>query len=65
MILTKGQSITIPVTVTVLAPFAHEDQVYYICKALNSYADTYWIVSSDGSPVVVTPELLSKASRVV
>ena len=64
MILIKGQTLTIPVNVTVLAPFAHEDQVYYLCKALNSYADTFWIVSSDGSPVVVTAELLDKASRV-
>lgn len=65
MILTKGQTLTIPLTVTVLAPVAHEDHIYYICKAVNSHADTVWIVNSDGSPIELTSGLLEKAGKVL
>lgn len=60
-----GETITIPIQVEILKAFAHEDRVYYIARPVKSLASTIWIVSVDGEPLAVSPEILDKAYRVL
>ena len=61
MIYTKGQKVTVPVDVIILKPFAHEDRIYYIARPIKSYADSIWVVTTDGQRLQVTEEILKKA----
>lgn len=66
MIFVKGQIISVPVEAKVLAPFVHDDRIFYICKPSKSYSDTMiWIVTSDGKPLDLSDELLEKASKIL
>ncbi len=61
MIYVKGQTITVPVEVEILKPFAHNDRIYYIAKPVKSHADSIWVVTTDGQRLEVTEEILKKA----
>ena len=66
MIFKTGQVIPVELEVKILAPFAHEDRIYYLVKPLKSYTDSVWIISSDGMPLGnLTSELLFKANRAI
>ena len=65
-ICSEGQIVTIPVSVKILRPFAHEDRVYYIAQPVKSFMKTFWIVTTDGIPLDnVSPEVLDKAYRII
>lgn len=57
-----GETVTIPVEAEIIATFGHEDRVFYVARSLKSPAKTTWVVATDGQEVVLTPEILEKAT---
>ncbi len=62
-ILKTGETVTVPVELRILAPFAYKDRIYYITKPVASYADTIWLLTSDGLELNASPELIKRAGR--
>ena len=63
MICKAGEIISIPINVKIIAPFAHQDRIYYVAKPVSSRADTIWIISTDGELLDVTEEIMERASQ--
>lgn len=65
-ICTVGETITIPVQMSILKAFAHDDRVYYIARPLKSISsNSVWILSIDGEPLEVDADLLQKAYQIL